>query len=376
MKYPVKISSIDTVMMILSIVPLTITPHIIEVLFKYIVTGYILLKYLSWDNIKRNVVVFSLIFLYTLILSYSSYINTSSYTWTLSAFMTGMQYLAMFILFYSITKRSEIDEITIVILKTLGVLIVLNDILMPVYRFHIGTSARYFLLGNKFSVSYLHCLFGTLFYILQKGKIKKKVFVIWFVYSIFISMVAKCTTGIVMAMAIIAFIWFPGILERIIDFSLTFPIAICAENILIWGSTNIFKQPWMQNIITGVFHKSADMTGRDRLYNITLKLVSEKPLWGYGHVTDIYKDLFGYGNAQNGLFHIVTQAGIIGAVIYFLMITLALKNKRKDNKMYGLYMFVYAMLIGSAVEINLAEIFLIAVAMIYAYQRCQNQNDL
>lgn len=369
MEYKVKISSVDVVLLILSLIPFSIVPHTVEVLFKYSVTGYILLKYLSFSYIKNNKLVSALILSYTLVLTYSTYINTVSFTWTLSAFMTGMQYLAMFALFYGITKKYGIDELARTILEVLGFLIFLNDLIIPIIRFNVGVSDAYYLIGNKFSVSYLHCLFGTVAYSLKKDKLEKKIFAIWFIYSFLISLTVKCTTGMIMTMVIILLIWFPNIIQRIINIPLAFPIALGVENILIWGSANIFKQPWMQNIITGIFHKSADMTGRDRLYNITLATVAKKPLFGYGHLTNLYRDAFGYGNAQNGLFHIVTQAGIVGAVVYFVMITIALQNKKKDSKMYGLYMFVYAMLVGSAIEINLSTIFLIAVAMIYAYER-------
>lgn len=376
MKLTVKISSINVALIILTLVPLSIIPHTVEVLAKYIIIACILLRYLSFDNIRNNKLIVTLIVAYSFVLTYSTYINTVNPRWTLSAFMIVMQYLAMFMLFYEVVQKRGREDLTKNVLIVLGILILLNDLLMPIVQFHTENPDELYFLGNKFSVSYLHCLFGTTAYVCQRGNLREKTFLIWFAYSFFISMTAKCTTGMIMAMTIMLLICFPNIMQRIVNVPLAFPAALCIENILIWGSSNIFKQPWLVKIMTEVFHKSANMTGRERLYDITLVSVAKKPLLGYGYLTDLYRDLFGYGNAQNGLFHIVTQAGIIGAVIYFFMVTYALINRKKDNYAYGLYMFVYAMLIGSAVEINLSSIFLIAVAMINAFQKIPTNSDI
>ena len=182
--------------------------------------------------------------------------------------------------------------------------------------------------------------------------------------------------SIVILSVLVIMLWSPNWLKAVLEKPYTFILALGGENILIWGTTQLFKQPYVQNIIVNVFHKSPDMTGRERLYRATLNLVQEKPLWGYGYNTDIYRIMFGYGNAQNGLFHIITQAGIIGAVIYFLGIVFALAKADKNHSMYGMYMYIYAMLIGSAVEINLSKLFIMGVAVIFACNKTlQNINE-
>ena len=376
MKYVVKLLSFDIALMIISLIPISIMPHIVGILVKYFVVIYLLLKYLSWNNIKHNKVIITLIPAYTVVLTYSTYINTADFAWTLSAFMTGMQYLAMFLLFYSVAKRRGLNALAKDLLIIIGTLILLNDIIMPFVEFHSTTPNKLYLLGNKFFVIYLHSIFGVIAYVLQKGKFKKVLYVICFVFLMLLSKALDTSTGIVINAAIIPMICFPSITQRIVNIPIAFPIALCIENILIWGSANLFKQPWLMEIMTDVLNESSNMSGREQLYSITLMSVAEKPLFGYGHLTNLYRDIFDYGNAQNGLFHIVTQGGIIGAVIYFSMITYALINKKKDNHTYGLYMFVYAMLLGSAVEINLNDIFLIAVATIYAFQRTPSNNEI
>ena len=221
-----------------------------------------------------------------------------------------------------------------------------------------------YLLGNKFLVSYYHCFLACLIY--MKNKQKNLMSLFSFIYTGFIASVVHCATGIIMAIMLIIMSYLPKWLKGIIEKPNSFIVALFIGNILIWSPIAIFTNPVVVYLIKDIFHKSPNMTGRYQLYNITLKLVSQSPLWGYGHNTDIYRNTIGYGNAQNGLFHIITQAGIAGAICYFLAINIAFHNYNKDHYNYGMHMYVFAMLVGSAIEINLSIQFLLGVAVIYA----------
>ena len=74
--------------------------------------------------------------------------------------------------------------------------------------------------------------------------------------------------------------------------------------------------------------------------------------------------------STDGLFHIVTQAGIVGAILYFCAVYAGIKKAKDDHTLrsYGLYMYIYGMLVGSAIEINLSTAFLLGVAVIYRAQ--------
>ena len=142
-------------------------------------------------------------------------------------------------------------------------------------------------------------------------------------------------------------------------------VSVAVLNILIWGSTNLFQTSMFQNFMTGVLHKSADMTGRERLYSATFDFVAMKPVFGWGYLTDIYRVTFGYGNAQNGLFHLITQCGILGTAMYFFGLLASLKGKPSQNKkLFGIYAFLFSMVLGSSVEINLSFQFAFGIALI------------
>lgn len=375
MPIKIKLSTIDIWLLLFIFLPLPFIPHMAKLFIEYVGTLYLFGKYLfKRGTIKNNGVILVLILLYTLILTYSTQINNQKFTWTLSAFMTGMKYLALFSSLYCIALSNGFDGLIRTFVSIFTALIIINDVLLLFSIFIFGvepTSNRWYFVGNKFTVSYLHCLIGALLYVKNDNGLKKSSCVLWLLYSAIICWTVACSTGLIISIAMLAMYYFHRLLFRLMENPLAFPVALILENILIWGSASILTQPWLVNIITNVFHKSADITGRTLLYGRTLDFVMDKPLFGYGEEAQIFKETFGFGNAQNGLMNIVIQAGIIGAVIYFVMISYALANRQEQETKhaYGLYMFVYAMLLGSAVEINLGDTFLIGVALIYAYQK-------
>lgn len=364
MNKKIKLSTIEIIVLLLSFIQLSIIPDKIFLFYRYIVIIIFAFRY--HKEIIENRMISLLWLLYTVILSYSTWMNTQSVTWVMSAFMLGMQYIILFCTFYGFVNKRNSEELIQILIMFFLVMLIANDALLPIKSYNFSNPDEQYLLGNKFLVSYYHCLFGALIYTKYKKTLKKNIAILFLCYAVLIASIVHCTTGIIVAITIISMVYLPGLVKKLTECPIAFIALLIAENILIWGSTALFTNPFIVNIVTNVFHKSTDMTGRAKLYAVTIDLVEKKPLWGYGHLTDVYRNMFGYGNAQNGLFHIVTQAGIIGAIVYFGAIFVGLRKGDDSHDTYGLIMYVYAMLVGSAVEINLSSQFIIAIALIYA----------
>ena len=249
--------------------------------------------------------------------------------------------------------------------KIFLICLIVNDSLFLLIPYDFTDPNETYLIGNKFLVSYYHCLFGSLIYVKYFFSKIKYYSLLLIIYFAIVSMIVHCTTGIIIALSILMMMLFPKKIRKFMEKGSTFIGSLILENFLIWGPFHLFTNPLIVSFVVNVLHKSPNLTGRTQLYNATMDLVEKSPIYGYGHNTDIYRDTLGYGNAQNGLFHIITQAGILGTVIYFTMVYLSLNHKMLE-RVYGLIMYIYAMLIGSAVEINLSTQFIIAIAIIYA----------
>lgn len=361
----IKLTSLDVAIMCLQIVEFYFIPHKIFVLFKYITCLYLLAKYSS--AMKRRIYLFGLLGSYAMILTVSTVVNTNSLPWALSAFVEGIQLIILFVVSEGVTRKEGFYNYAWCLLRFFFFLLLVNDLLFLVFPYDFSNPDEYYLVGNKFWVSYFHILTGCLYYSVASNKKQKVTSIGIIVYAGIIARVVTCTTGVIMALAVLMMILLPKMIRKIIATPLMLLLTIGVENILIWGSTNIFSHPMVQSIIVNLFQKSPNLTGRTKLYNVTFSLVSQKPLLGYGYKTNVYRDLFGYGNAQNGLFHIITQAGILGALVYFAVVYVAAKKDRYSDTYYGIIMYLYAMIVAAAIEISLSLLFMFGVAILYAY---------
>lgn len=361
--YKIKESTLDIILLCLTIIRFSFIPNRIFTLAKYMIITYLLIKH--YGKIRYNKILYFCFFAYSFVLAYSTSINMKSFTWSLSALMYGLQLMVIFLILSSLCYKIEVYAIVKIIFVYTFIMILINDLSMLIIPYNFLDSEEIYLIGNKFSVSYCHSLFIGLCYILQHDRKRK-----WFVpasilYSGIIVSIIHCTTGILIISVMTVLFFVPKWVRRIIERPTVVLIAIAVENLLIWGSASIFKHPVLQSIMTNVFHKSPDMTGRTRLYSVVLPLVEQKPLLGYGYNTDIFRDMFGYGNAQNGLFHIIIQAGMIGVILFFAVVFLALSRIKNKELGHGMYAYIYGMIVGSAVEINLSTLFMLGIAILY-----------
>lgn len=360
-----RVSTLNMILLFLTIIKISYIPNGLFVAFKYIVLVYLLI--FNFLELKKAPSLYLVIMGYTLILTYSTYSNTQDFSWTLSAFMSGLQMMAIFsVLSHSMDKVGI--KVTINgMIKIVSVFVVLNDLLFLFVGYDFANSETIYLIGNKFFVSFMHLFLACLIYYKYYNTYKKIVYVVMFGYAMGITAIVQCTTGTVTVIVVVLMLLIPVRAMIVVTNRKMLALCLAIGNILIWGSYAIFQTPFIQHIIVNVFNKSSDMTGRERLYDAVLLLVSQKPVWGYGYNSDIFRIMFGYGNAQNGVFHIVIQAGVLGAVLYFGALYMALKTKTWDKNSYAFWAFLYAMVVGSAIEINLGNIFILGVASLFAY---------
>ena len=85
------------------------------------------------------------------------------------------------------------------------------------------------------------------------------------------------------------------------------------------------------DFIESVFGKDASFTGRVDLWDQVLKLIAKNPVFGYGHLSMDGYIIFGNEHWMSASCHnlyldIMVEAGIIGLVIFFIMLLILLRN--------------------------------------------------
>lgn len=330
-------------------------------MIRYCLIVYLCLKYL---RCCKNIPIPSiLLVLFSLLMMYSTWVNTHSLTWSFSGFMFGCGILAVLLTFVDASKRIPVNVILKRVLIVFAILLFFTDLAMLVLPYDNTNSNTVYLVGNKFIVSYAHCLLSGLMLVCFKDKVALNRAVI--LIGAAAAYLAGSSTGALMMAVMLALTFLPVKTRPLISNPLFLLISIAALNVLIWGPINLFKMPEFQSFVVDVLHKSADMTGRERLYATTFDFVAMKPVFGWGYLTDIYRVTFGYGNAQNGLFHLITQCGILGTAAYFSGLFSALINRRsRGSEFFGIYAFLFAMVLGSSVEINLSFQFAFGIALL------------
>lgn len=362
----IRLSSIDLFLLVLISTVLTFFTTSIYTAIRYIITIYLFIKY--GGQMKKAPLIYSLILAYSFILGISSYQNNHSVTWGVSGFMRGIQTLCIFSTLSGITEKRGIISVITTLTRILAALLIPTDILIFGYPYKISSLTVY-LIGDKFHVSYMHCL--LLGMIGSKYDKWNRVYLLpIYVFSMLVVYRIKCTTGLIM-------LGFCFVMEIMLDVVPDLKVIVChislvaillvAVNILIWGTTAILSSEWANHIIVDILGKTSDMTGRSQLYSVIPELIAEKPVFGYGFQSDIFRDMFGYGNAQNGLIQIVIEAGLLGAGFYFVALYLAGRKEKNDPRSYSFYMYLLAFVIGSISEMNLSTYFAFGVAMLYSF---------
>lgn len=328
---------------------------------EYCLTAYLFLKYIK--TLPSIVGPSVLLGIFSVLLAFSTWQNTHSATWALSGFVFGVQIISLMLVFVDQCRRLSTDKVLERIAVLFALVLLVNDIAMILLPYDRDYSGTAYIAGNKFGVSYAHCLLVGLLMVVKRGHdaLIRCVAIVGLAMNYY----AGSSTGAVMMAAMLALSFLPDGFRRIVSRPVALAASIAVLNVLIWGAADLLHNPFVQDFIVNVLGKSADLTGRERLYKATFDFVAEKPWLGWGYLTDIYRITFGYGNAQNGLFHLVTQSGILGTALYFLGLFFSLVRKETNGtELFGLYAFLFAMILGSAVEINLSSQFAFGVALL------------
>lgn len=95
------------------------------------------------------------------------------------------------------------------------------------------------------------------------------------------------------------------------------------------------------------------LTGRTRIYLILLDAITQKPWFGWGQDHGMWFLGYYYNtpNAQNGLFNYITDYGLIGGIIFLILLNYLCRNVKNKNGYYILAI-IFTFIILSSVEIT------------------------
>lgn len=334
--------------------------------------------------LKKEYLLFNLVLLlFCISMVLSSFFNRNmSGSFMLGGIIYSLGILEAFL----VVEYADSTNLQRVLKKTMYYLalfyVVITDVLMFTVGAHLpsgeDTLLVYFI-GNKFNVAYLHIMWMVLYYatFYKKKQNQKILMLVHFIVVFAISRSLNSGTSTIACVILLLFFLFRNKIGRIMNNSITYLLSIgIFDTILLIGSA-ILKIPAISYIIQNLLNKSSDLTGRLDIYTRIFIIMKDSPLWGVGNDNN-YAYSLKYalaGNVQNGLFDIIVSFGIIGTVLMFVVLVLAIrKGKKRDNLAFKAYLFVLIVL--SMVEVTFRLYSLVLLAMIAFGSEKVNQKSL
>lgn len=325
------------------------------ILFLFLI---IKIKYF-FNNKYKKINILVLLFITTILLS--SFINNLN---PLRGVLAAIKILEIFWFFEYIYQIKEEKAIIKIFTELLGIYIISNDLLMFIKPDLFLTHEQYYLLGNKFQISYLHILLLTFysynnFYINQNKR--KLVFIILYLACLAISIYTECTTAVV---GTILFGLFMIIFKnkKVNSKLITITLIVSCSILVLFSSIIQFKP--VEYLIVNILHEDITLTGRTIIYQEVFGIISSNWLlgYGYGNSYEIMHKAISFPNTQNALLEYWLTTGIVGMLFLILLIYNILKNYKKKINPIVIYILVFSIL--GSVEITIDIIFLALLALI------------
>ena len=251
--------------------------------------------------------------------------------------------------------------------------------------FHNGSHETY-LIGNKFTVSYMHMDLLALWFVKNNGRFhfwqKSKALAILMAGIILVvSIYIDCMTGLLGCVVLIClFATLNTSFERnLLRLNSPGPMALvlAASVIFPFVANSIISIPFIETFLTDVLDRNTTLTGRTDIFEMFVRKMEGRWLWGYGfgNSNAIAMTIFGYANAQNAILNWVMQSGFLvtGALIGVIVIVFRQLSQGDDPMpIMPLVALLYVYMIMGAVETTFNMAFLLWVGVLFM---CINEKD-
>lgn len=294
----------------------------------------------------------------------SGYIDASNCA---DALFYGICLYALALLVSTCRKRGRMGTLVNVFLLMTLVYCVMSVIFIIKVGVADGPLLYYFA-GNKFSTSYYFLLLGALVYA-RLSLSKKKATTVGivtaavFAIALFVSRHVFCSTAAVMSAVAILLLFVPPSLKRMLSRPLVVIALMLVTGAVLAVLYWLLEIPSIQYLVVDVLGENMTLTGRDLIYNGLGAVISQAPIVGHGYGNAAVAMYVGYGNAQNSIMETLVNYGCFGLGTIFYLVWQSLRRCETDW-CWGMFILLYAMVVGSIVEITYNYYFFISLYLI------------
>lgn len=229
----------------------------------------------------------------------------------------------------------------------------------------LGDPMPTYFFGATFFTCYMFILLSGLYYIeigedLKKSKISKYKFIALVIFTASLFIWLKASTAIVSYAVFIVLLLLTNRktgLRRFIQKPSTIAIAMVLATVVVLSIETILNNRFVSNIITNVLNEDLTLTTRTVVYARIMSIVEKSPWIGYGYNNAaMYLMTEWASNAQNGLFDIIIDYGLIGGFFTVATVVRCFRHA-SESESIGLHLVVYALVTASIVEVSYNYVF-------------------
>lgn len=261
----------------------------------------------------------------------------------------------VFIIEISIIKN-DFDRFLKIFLILFGTAIAIVDTQVIVESIlGMGYDFKTYIFGIKFNVGILNIQYIIFYwmYMERYEKLKKNKIILLILLEILVSWLAYTSTLVVIGAALLMGFVFENKIKRIIENPVFFiGIYILSAAFIYWYPILLKSEPIIA-LSNYMGENISDMSGRTTVFKM-IPIICSSHLWtGYGYGTS-YEIIWGrirVADAQNGFWELMVNIGLIGALLYTIMLVLPYFQMRKKRETFPLYYYIAIIVLLACVEV-------------------------
>lgn len=261
----------------------------------------------------------------------------------------------VFIIEISIIKN-DFDRFLKIFLILFGTAIAIVDTQVIVESIlGMGYDFKTYIFGIKFNVGILNIQYIIFYwmYMERYEKLKKNKIILLILLEILVSWLAYTSTLVVIGAALLMGLVFENKIKRIVENPVFFiGIYILSATFIYWYPILLKSEPIIA-LSNYMGENISDMSGRTTVFKM-IPIICSSHLWtGYGYGTS-YEIIWGrirVADAQNGFWELMVNIGLIGALLYTIMLVLPYFQMRKKRETFPLYYYIAIIVLLACVEV-------------------------
>lgn len=288
--------------------------------------------------------------------------------------------LELFLLMVWIAETGRSKQFLDFVFHYTLILAIISDLLMfsRVITFSDGRFETY-LIGTKFSVSYIHMNLMTLWYVRSRGRFrsdkKARRVIYWGMpIALLAALRVDCISGVLgcIVLFVLLVIMDKPIQKKLLKLSSHWMLllAMVISVLFPFVSKTILDIPAVTFVVENILGRDNKLTGRLNIFQAYAREMQEHWLWGfgYGNGNVVAVTLFGYENSQNALLHWALQVGIPATACLVLLLLLIFRQLSKSSDKSRSMPFValiYMYIILGMIETTFSMSFIMWFAIIF-----------